>query len=509
MLLSRVRGCVLLAAICLLTFIGANAGENNVPVIDLSNNISAIERLKINSDPTLMTSVTTEWELALDSPADANENGHALLYHDGNIYTYTNVYGVKANPVIRQYDAFSSEVAVVEREVNLQSISGIWNGNSIMNHAVAVYDNGVFLLVFGAQNNSDLYLVAYDFESDAATYIGKATLSTGALNISGLNNSSISFSDGIISGDVFGDCSLTINVLASVGGSVDCSIPIYITINDGVCAASRVKPGTDVSQFYMYGETFCESRAAHLCEIDDTYMVVSHCLPQSFTPKSELGRISLFERKDGYYDVKEVLADEMLMPNISTDGNGEGDCLGMYVVRHDGHNVMVYASSYIGSVRYNLVLWDDPSSFANMRLIGQIMVPGNISQGSAYERGIRQMVVAEPQTEPTVGVETYPTKDYFKTTTFYTYAPGAALAKHRITTEEDKIYTALSEPTTTQMLRVEGGIIVSGGDAPVVVCNAGGSVVAEYAPAREINAEALGCGLYIIRCGMETVKAVF
>ncbi len=50
----------------------------------------------------------------------------------------------------------------------------------------------------------------------------------------------------------------------------------------------------------------------------------------------------------------------------------------MNIVRYYGHNLMVYARSYIGEVVYNVAVWDNPARFDNMRLIARVKVPGNV-----------------------------------------------------------------------------------------------------------------------------------
>lgn len=484
--------------------------ETQVPVIDSASDINSIERLKIDSDPTLMTSVTTEWEIELGSPDYANENGHALLYHNGKVYVYLNRYGgnKKTNPVMSAHDANNHDADAVENEIPFSSLSALWNGFSLLNHAVAVDDAGNFLFVFGVNDSSPkVLLVRYTFETNTAEILREVSLNDSQKY--NLHNSSLTFSDGRLAGNLDGSFSLTVNTLVTIGTS-QFSLPIEITGNDGVFSARRIKPGTEAAEFYNYGTVFSDNNVVDLCEIDDSYMVASHCLPVSFSPTAKLDRISLFERNGGYYALKEHWTDTSLMPSISTSGSQEGDCFGMHVVRHDGHTFLVYAKSYIGSVVYNMALWDDASSFANIRLVGQIKVPGNIGEKKGYERGLRQMVVREPG--PVVANDRYTdalsTKDYYASSVFYTYAPGAALAKHRIVTEEDKIYTTLDHAVCSPALRQRGAIIESDGRSDILVYDSRGALTARFKAATMVSLSGLRPGFYIVECGGEIIKAI-
>lgn len=308
---------ILLAVASLSPVIEAKA-ESQVPVIDLASNINSIEHLKIDSDPPLMTSVTTEWGIEIDSPDDANENGHALLYHKGKVYVYLNRYGGnrQTNPVMRAYDANNSGTDAVENEIPLTSLSALWNGFPLLNHTVAVDDGGNFLFVFGVNDSSPkVLLVRYAFETNTAEVMREVSLNDSQKY--NLHNSSLTFSDGRLTGNLDESFSFTVNTLATIGTS-QFSLPIEILGSDGVISARRIKPGTEVAEFYIYGTVFSDNNVVDFCEIDDSYIFASHCLPVSFSPTAKLDRISLFERNGGYYALKEHWTDTSLTPSIST-----------------------------------------------------------------------------------------------------------------------------------------------------------------------------------------------
>lgn len=506
----RVRGCVALALMCAASNVAAGVdGSAAVQVIDLSSGISSIERLKIDTDPTLMTSISTDWEISLDSPGDADENSHALLCHNGKLYTYTNRYGAtaKADPLIRVYDTEDASQGAVEQVIPFSKYAELWNANSLLNHTVAVDDDGLFLFVFGEQRSDRVILATYAFETNSVDLLGAVAVAGGLDN---MNNSSLSFCDGTLTGRIADGFVFTFNILTTVGSN-NYTLPITITSDGGTITASRQKPGTGLTLLYDYGPATVNYlqvfryNVADICEIDDEHMVVSHLLDESFAQTDRLGRISLFEFQDGEYVVREYWDDDALMPGISKSDNGKGDCFGIYSVKHDGHNLMVYAQSYIGAVSYNIVKWDNPTSFANMELIGRINVPGSVS--ACYEAGIRQIVVQEKNHESAKAAAGVDTKDYYAKTVFYTYAPGAALARHSIVTEEDKIYTALAETSAGRGLRVCGRTVTGVGDTNVIVYDACGNVVAAYEPAKEISLD-LAPGLYIVKNGRETVKVI-
>ncbi len=506
---KRVLKGILTALICLTAPISASAEDTQAPqVIDFAGGIETIDKLDLNTDPTLMSSMTTDWEVALDSPADANENGHALLYHDGKLYVYMNKYvqGGKSEHIMCSYNAFDGS-PLEKKVIPLASISKIWVGNSILGHTITVDDDGNFLFVFGNNSNSpSLTLLSYSYETNTVNVInGNLALSNpGALNCN-LSDSSLSFSKGSLSGNIFGDFTLSMNLFTT-----DYNTPISHCIAD--ISLSQTINNTDnslsytalISKRYDYKDNFNIANVIDICDIDDNHMFISH-FPSSFTKTNGIDKFSLLEKGSGDYSLKDNWADENLMP-----ANGDY-CLGMYVVRHDGHNILVYAKSYVDNCLYNVVLWDDPSSFANMKLLGQIKVQGKISVSNIYKEGIRQMVVQEPKavapSEPSSAPRTYPTKDYYEHTTFYTYAPGAALARHSIVTEEDKIYTSITEIKAESPLRLNGKTLLGCEYSPVAVHTSSGSLVAEYPAATAIDLSLLPSGIYIIKSGKSAIKA--
>lgn len=509
---KRILKGILTALICLTAIISASAEDTQaLPVIDFAGGIETIDKLDLNTDPTLKSSMTTDWEVALESPADANENGHALLYHDGKLYVYMNKYvqGGKSEHVMRAYNASDGNI-IEEKVMPFSSISDIWVGNTILNHTIAVDDEGRFLFVFGNQNDTpSLTLVTYSFETNSVELSRSLTVSDSNSFKYNLNNSNLSFSKGDFAGRIDGDFSFRINLYISqiVSGKLtnQRTVPILIQSEDGYVTAKRYKPDAgNLMEYYNYGTSFTCDKVVDICEIDDNRILVSH-FPSSFTPTNGIGKYSLFEDNGGNYGLVENWSDENLMP-----ANGDY-CLGMYVVKHDGHNILVYAKSYVDNCLYNVVLWDDPSSFANMKLLGQIKVQGKISVSNIYKEGIRQMVVQEPKAvapaEPSSAPRTYPTKDYYEHTTFYTYAPGAALARHSIVTEEDKIYTALTEIKAESPLRLNGKTLLGCENSPVAVHTPSGSLVAEYPAATAIDLSLLPSGIYIIKSGKSAIKA--
>lgn len=514
---KRVLKGILTALICLTAPIPAYAEDTQAPqVIDFAGGIEAIDKLDLNTDPTLMSSMTTDWEVALESPEDANHNGHALLYHDGKLYVYTDRYvSGKDNPLIRAYNANDGSY-IEEKYIPFSTIDELWNVTSLQNHLIVVDENGDFLFVFSDnKKTTSLKLVSYSFESNTPSVLQTLNVADDLNYNYNFSNSSLSFSKGILAGKISGDFSLSFNLLVdkykqnstnSLDGKY--TIPILIQSVDGHTTAQRLKANAPTLQaFHSYGPTFPINRSIDLCEIDEGHLLASHD-PASFEPQGEIGKYTLFDNTNpnkGLFLLKENWADENLMPAI-------GDyCLGMYVVKHDGHNVLVYAKSYVDNCLYNVVLWDDPSSFANMKLLGQIKVQGKISVSNIYKEGIRQMVVQEPKavapSEPSSAPRTYPTKDYYEHTTFYTYAPGAALARHSIVTEEDKIYTALTEISAESPLRLNGKTLHGCEYSPIAIHTPSGSLVAEYPAAAAIDLSLLPSGIYIIKSGKSAIKA--
>lgn len=507
---KRVLKGILTALICLTAIISASAEDTQAPqVIDFAGGIETIDKLDLNTDPTLKSSMTTDWEVALDSPADANENGHALLFHDGKLYVYMNKYvqGGKSEHVMRAYNASDGNI-IEEKVIPFSSISEIWVGNSILSHTIAVDDEGRFLFVFGNQNDTpSLTLVTYSFETNIADVFRTVKVSNESLKYN-LNASSLSLSDAVINGNTGADFTLSVNIFVK---QIDAnhqdirSVPLTIKCENNIVTALREKQNTTLQEYHNYVSDLPEYNIGSICEIDENHILASHN-PAAFKPTNNIDRFSLFcDSNSGYYNLKENWADENLMPAI-------GDyCLGMYVVKHDGHNVLVYAKSYVDNCLYNVVLWDDPSSFANMKLLGQIKVQGKISVSNIYKEGIRQMVVQEPKavapSEPSSAPRTYPTKDYYEHTTFYTYAPGAALARHSIVTEEDKIYTALTEISAESPLRLDGKTLHGCEYSPIAIHTPSGSLVAEYPAAATIDLSLLPSGIYIIKSGKSTIKA--
>lgn len=507
---KRVLKGILTALICLTAIISASAEDTQAPqVIDFAGGIETIDKLDLNTDPTLKSSMTTDWEVALDSPADANENGHALLFHDGKLYVYMNKYvqGGKSEHVMRAYNASDGNI-IEEKVIPFSSISEIWVGNSILSHTISVDDDGNFLFVFGNNANPpSLTLLSYSYETNTVNVMNSNLVLTnpGALNCN-LSDSSLSFSKGMLSGNIFGNFTLSMNMFTTDYSSpishciVDLSINQIIDDNDNSISWNSL-----IAMRYDYKTNFNIANVIDICDIDSNHALISH-FPSSFTQTNGIDKFSLLEQESGNYALKANWPDESLMPDNSDY------CLGMYVVKHDGHNILVYAKSYVNNCLYNVVLWDDPSSFANMKLLGQIKVQGNItSQTAIYDRGIRQMVVQEPKavapSESSSAPRTYPTKDYYEHTTFYTYAPGAALARHSIVTEEDKIYTALTEIKAESPFRLNGKTLLGCEYSPVAVHTPSGSLVAEYPAATAIDLSLLPSGIYIIKSGKSAIKA--
>ncbi|MDE7143087.1 MAG: hypothetical protein K2O33_09420, partial [Muribaculaceae bacterium] len=248
----RVRGCVALALMCAASNAAAGVdGGAAVQVIDLSSGISSIERLKIDTDPTLMTSISTDWEISLDSPGDADENSHALLCHNGKLYTYTNRYGAtaKADPLIRAYDTEDASQGAVEQVIPFSKYANLWNANSLLNHTVAVDDDGQFLFVFGEQGSNRVILATYAFETNSVDLLGAVAVAGGLDN---MNNSSLSFCDGTLIGRIVDGFVFAFNLLTTVGSN-NYTVPITITSDGGTITASRQKPGTSLTLLYDYG----------------------------------------------------------------------------------------------------------------------------------------------------------------------------------------------------------------------------------------------------------------
>ena len=507
---KRVLKGMLTALICLTAPISASAEDTQAPqVIDFAGGIETIDKLDLNTDPTLMSSMTTDWEIPLESPEDANHNGHALLYHNGKLYVYMNLYGSgKTDPIIRAYNAINGNL-IEKKTIPFSSINKLWNGNSLLSHTIAVDEEGNFLFVFGDNNETpSLTLVNYSFDTNIADVFKTVKVANESLKYN-LNASSLSLSDAVINGNTGADFTLSVNLFVK---QIDSnhqdvrSVPLTIKCENNIVTALRKKQNTTLQEYHNYVSDLPEYNIGSICEIDENHILASHN-PAAFKPTNNIDRFTLFcDSSSGYYTFEENWADENLMP-----ANGDY-CLGMYVVRHDGHNILVYAKSYVDNCLYNVVLWDDPSSFAKMRLLGQIKVQGNITSETAiYDRGIRQMVVQEPKaaapSEPSPESRTYPTKDYYEHTTFYTYAPGAALARHSIVTEEDKIYTAITEIKAESPLRLNGKTLLGCEYSPVAVHTSSGSLVAEYPAATAIDLSLLPSGIYIIKSGKSAIKA--
>lgn len=503
---------ILFALLCVFAMATAAANDTSVPTVDLSN---CAERLKIDKDPTLMTSIKTEWEIDLcsitdnDYSNDPYENGHNLFYHNGKLYTYLHRYGSKVNPVMRQFDA-NDPNSIIQKEIPLNELDELWLNNSLLKHTITVDDNGKFLFIFGLNNeNSQLALFSYDFDNNQIERLGQTSFSEEITLKFNFNNSSLDYCKGMLSGSLDGDFSFKSNVLIQHYNKDQFGIPLFIDKKDRLLSASRKN-----FQIYNFGKEFNQDKVVDFCEVNDTFMVVSHVLPEAFKATKDVDRISLFKNEavefsQINYSFIENWPDNELAPAISYNNTNKGNCFGIYTIKHDNHTFLIYAKSYLNEVIYNVVLWDSASSFENMQLLAQIKVNGKISEKvSVYERGIRQMVVQEPRNQ-VVPESRYATKDYYVENVFYTYAPGASLAKHHIITEEDKIYTALAEVEAVgNSLKLEGKTLQTAGDETISFYNACGSKVAEYAPAKEVSLENLPTGFYLIKCGKETVKAL-
>lgn len=100
------------------------------------------------------------------------------------------------------------------------------------------------------------------------------------------------------------------------------------------------------------------------------------------------------------------------------------------------------------------------------------------------------------------------TKDYYASSVFYTYAPGAALAKHRIVTEKDKIYSALDRTVCSSALRQRGAIIESDGRSNILVYDSRGALIARFKAPPLVSLSGLRPGFYIVEGVGEIMKVI-
>ncbi len=450
-----------------------------IPEIDFSNNITEIERLKIDSDLTLMTKFTTEWEVEQDQN-DANENGHNLLYHGGYIYTYLDVYN--SNPVMRRYNA-------ADPTDNLQHVLpfsdlGVFNGRSLCRHAMAIDENGKFIFVFGLQSaqtskQGELFIVIYDFETNSVTASRKIALSE-KIN---MNATNLSFAKVTMDGDVDGTFTLT-TLLATSNGSA-CNIrPLTISGNDGVFTANLAP--------YVYQHSTSEPTVVDICQLDENNILVSDL--------DEENPIMLLTYNSGDFEIVENWTDENTLPKTST--KSEPDAFGLHAVKHNGHTFLVYAHSYKGNVVYNVVKWDDFSSFDNMDHIARINVGSSENVEQIYELGLRQIVIEGPQSPA-------PSRDnnFYNETAFFTYAPGVKLAKHRVITETDLIYTALDTPRVSPTLTLEGRSLSNPSGETVTIYDSAGKLI-NATNATIVNLESLPQGFYVAKSANSVTKVI-
>ncbi len=486
---------VSISALALAGRASAAEAEMDPPMIDLSNNVSEIQQLKIDEDASLTTTIRTDWEIPM-AVGEANDNGHALFCRGRYVYTYLNRYGTKANPIIRQYDAENSDLAPVEREPRLNDLDDIWVNGNLVNHIVMMDDNGRFLFVLGDRGleggaTTKIKVVGYDFDNDKILYV-KEVEPSGNYTKMLLHASSMSFARGTLTGDIEGAFEAGFVVLGTEAAITYC-VPVSVS-GDGN-TVSVVKGNALVNY-----KAYVEPVYTDICDVDNDHMVVTH-LSESELVAGGIGRVALFENYGGYFNHVENWSGDLPGPGLSIADDQLGYCFGMNVVRHDGHNLMVYARSYIGEVVYNVAVWDNPARFDNMRLIARVKVPGNVVTGNVYKEGIRQLAV---RSESAASRES----DHNSSTTFYTYAPGAALARHTITTESEKVQTGVSQVGSEGGLTLEGRVVRTSGTAPVAVYDAYGRLVAERAAAGEVSLDGLAPGFYIVRSGSETLKAV-
>lgn len=478
--------------------VSANEAETEPPMIETSSGITEIERLKIDVDPTLMTSIKTDWEIPMTG-SEANENGHALLCYGGYVYTYLNRYGggnVKANPILRRYDANEASGKVEEKEVNFTDFD-VWVGNDLLKHIVLMDDNGQFLFVFGKSSlagdkTPGLKIAAYDFDSNEVLFVKGVNVS-GPYGIMDLHASSISFSRGSLSGSVNGEFEADFLVFGDGENTTLCA-PITIK-STAYQAITAVNSGYE----YKYVNAIQHSDKSEVIELGAEYKLYSH-----FTdaPVEGIGRVALFKHAgSGFFNHHENW--EAGNSGLAVDPEQAGLCFGMNVIQHDGHRFVVYTKSYVGEVVYNVALWDDPSSFSNMKLLGRIKVPGELETKIIYDKGVRQLAVQA------VGAGTVSREnDYNVSTVFYTYAPGASLARHTITTETDLIYTGITTAESDAGISLEGRVLTTDGTNPVLVYDADGRSVAAFPAETETVLDKLAPGFYIVKCGSETLKAV-
>lgn len=479
--------------------VSANEAEAEPPMIDTSSGITEIERLKIDVDPTLMTGIKTDWEIPMAS-SEANENGHALFCSGGYVYTYLNRYGggnVKANPILRRYDANEADGSVEEKEVNFTDFD-VWVGNDLLKHIVLMDDNGQFLFVFGKSSlagdkTPGLKIAAYDFDSNEVLFVKDVNVS-GAYGKMDLHASSISFSRGSLSGSVNGEFVAELVVVGAADNTTLCT-PVTIKSTESQAITAD-------NSYYIYDYPKSQAVAnidkLEVVRLSDEYMLISHF---SDEPADGIGRVALFrDPGSSFFNHHENWGTDN--SGLAVDSDQVGLCFGMNVIQHDGHRFVVYAKSYVGEVVYNVALWDDPSSFSNMKLLGRIKVPGTLEQSGIYDKGVRQLAVQAGA--GTVSRE----NDYNVSTVFYTYAPGASLARHTITTETDLIYTGITTAESDAGISLVGRVLTTDGTNPVLVYDADGRSVAAFPAETETVLDKLAPGFYIVKCGSETLKAV-
>ncbi|MCM1071810.1 MAG: hypothetical protein NC210_05015 [[Clostridium] fimetarium] len=479
--------------------VSANEAEAEPPMIETSSGITEIERLKIDVDPTLMTCIKTDWEIPMAS-SEANENGHALLCHGGYVYTYLNRYrgSVNANPILRRYDANNPESSPEEKEPNFSDLEALWNGYSLLNHLVLLDDDGKFLFIFGRKGvNEGLVLVAYDFDADRILYDQVVPISGVYGERMNMQLSGISFSKGSLSGSVNGEFVAEFLLL----GDDEKTNTTYTTLCTPVSVkstGSNAITAENSDYAYNYKSCITDCYKSEVVKLGEEYILITH-----FTdaPDEGIGRVALFKHAgSGSFNHHENW--DAGNSGLAVDPGQAGLCFGMNVIQHDGHRFVVYAKSYVGKVVYNVALWDDPSSFSNMKLLGRIKVPGELDTKIIYDKGVRQLAVQAGA--GTVSRE----NDYNVNTVFYTYAPGASLARHTITTETDLIYTGIATAESDAGISLEGRVLTTDGKNSVLVYDADGRSVAAFPAETETHLDKLAPGFYIVKCGSETLKAV-
>lgn len=300
MIFKQILKTFLPALLCAATSLTATADDTEqTPVIDFQNGQSKIMNLPLDSDPTLTTSLTTEWEFDQLSPADANENGHALMYHDGKIYVYTNRYvqGAKSRHTICAFNA-SDGSFIEEKDIPFSSMDKLWNGNSLLSHTIGIDEEGNFLFVFGDNNNTpSLTLVHYAFDTNSAVIFREIKVANESLKYN-LNASSLGLSDAVINGSIGADFTLLVNIFVKQTGSSQQdirSVPLTIKCESNNVTAMRQRQHSTIQEYHNYHSDLSdlEYKISSICEIDENHILASHN-PAAFKLTNNIDKFSLF-----------------------------------------------------------------------------------------------------------------------------------------------------------------------------------------------------------------------